>query len=185
MKPIAPIVALLVIASTPARSQDLVPPIPGVTATIGLDGTLEKFYADTHQAIVKSADGVRHLLHLSSRTVVHGGSTADDPLGGLENGSHVVVQYVEEGDTKMAVEIDRIGNGGLTAVEGVVTNIDRSAKTLTVRLADGFPVRLHLTDQAARHVGTNIELETPVILYYADEGGEWVAHYFRRTDGKR
>jgi hypothetical protein len=183
MKHIAPVVVLLMISSASVRAQDPAPPIPGVTGTIGLDGTVDKFYAGTHQAIVKTADGVRHLLHLSSRTVVHG---ADNPLRGLEVGNHVVVQYVEDGDAKTAVEIDRIGDGGLKAVEGIVTNIDRPDKTLTVRLAvDDALVRLRLTDQAARHVGKNIEPQTRVILYYAEDGGTWVAHYFRRADVER
>ena len=178
----APIVILLVISSASVLAQDPAPPIPGVTGTIGLDGTVDTFYAGTHQAIVKTADGLRHLLHLSSRTVVHG---ADDPLRRLEVGNHVVVQYVEDGDEKKAVEIDRIGDSGLKAVEGIVTNIDRPSKTLTVRLADDSPVTLRLTEQAARHVGKDIEPQTRVILYYAEDGGAWVAHYFRRADRER
>ena len=182
IKHIAAAVALLLIPSASVRAQDPPPPIPGVTGTIGLDGTVDKFYAGTHQAIVKTADGVRHLLHLSSQTVVHG---ADDPLRGLEVGNHVVVQYVEDGDKKTAVEIDRVGEGGLKAVEGMVTSVDRSAKSLTVRLADDSPITLRLTEQAARHVGKDIEPQTRVILYYAEDGGAWVAHYFRRADRER
>jgi hypothetical protein len=154
-----------------------------VTGTIGIDGTVDKFYAATHQVAVKTADGVRHLLHLSSRTAIHGTRTADGPLGGLERGNQVVVQYVASGDTKTAVEIDQVGDGGLKAVGGVVTNVDRSAKTLTVRLADDSSITLRLTDHAAHHVGHDIENQTRVIVYYADDGGERVAHYFKRVSG--
>jgi hypothetical protein len=186
MKQFSLVVVALMIASASIGAQDPSPPVPGVTGTIGIEGTVDKFYAATHQVAVKTADGVRHLLHLSSLTAVHGTTrTAEGPLGGLERGSQVVVQYVVNVDTKTAVEIDRVGQGGLKVVGGVVTNVDRSAKTLTVRLADDSSMTLRLTDHAAHHVGNDIENQTRVMVYYADDGGEPVAHYFKRASGAR
>jgi hypothetical protein len=186
MKPVALVVASVLMASAPARAQDPPPAIPGVTGTIALDGTVDKFYGATHQVLVKTADGVRHLLHLSSRTEIHGNTPrAEGPFDGLEEGSQVVVQYVADGETKTAVEIDRVGNGGLKTIEGAVTNLDRAAKTLTVRLADDSEIMLRLTDRAAHHLGKNIESQARVVVYYADDGGEWVAHYFKRASGAR
>ena len=177
------VVASLLMTFASVHAQDPAPPIPGVTGTLGLDGTVDKFYGGTHQMIVKSADGVRHLLHLSSGTEVHG--TTEGPLGGLEDGSQVVVQYVVEEGKETAVEIDRIGDGGFKSAEATVTNIDRAAKTMTVKLADDSSMTLRLTDHAAHHVGHDIETRTKAVVYYADDGGEWVAHYFKRVAGAR
>jgi hypothetical protein len=177
------VVASLLIVSVSARAQIPLPSDkPGVIGTIGLDGTVDKFYSVTHGAVVKTADGMRHLIHLSGRTVVHGAeSTGDDVFGGLEEGSHVVVHYVVEGDKKAALEIDRIGDSGLSLLDGRVQQVDRAAKTLAIQLADGSTVTLRLTDRAARHVGQEIGRTDRVIVYYADEGGERVAHYFKKA----
>jgi hypothetical protein len=177
------VVASLVIAAVSVRAQIPIPSQrPGVIGTIGLDGTVDKFYSVTHRAIVKTADGVRHLVHVDKRTVIHGAtSTADDSLGELEEGSHVVVHYVEDGDRKTALEIDRLDDGAFSLVEGTVLHVDRAAKTLAIHLADDSTVTLRLTDRAAQHVGEDVESADRVIVYYADEGGERVAHYFRKA----
>ena len=182
-RPTSLVVASLLIASVSARAQIPVPnDKPGTIGTIGLDGPVDKFYSVTHSAVVKTADGLRHLIHVNPRTVVHGAeSTADDVFGGLEEGSHVVVHYVVEGDKKAALEIDRVGDGGLSLLDGRVQQMDRAAKTLAIQLADGSTVTLRLTDRAARHVGKEIGRKDRVIVYYADEGGDRVAHYFRKA----
>ena len=172
------VIASLVILAASAPAQNV--PLPGVTGTIGLDGTVDKFYGVTHGALVKAADGVRHLVHVTDRTAVHGtNATADDPFRGLEEGSRVVVHYVVNGDTKTAVEIDRVGDGGLTVVEGTVVGVDRVARKLTVQLADESWVTFRLTDRAAHDVGRDVAKRTRVIVYYADESGNPVAHYFK------
>ena len=179
LKRIAPVVLPLVIVAASALAQELIPPNAG---TIGLDGTIDKFYKVTNRAIVKTSDGVRHLVHLTGRTAVHGADrTADDTFSGLHEGSHVVVHCVVKGETKTAVEIDRVGDGGLQVVEGTVTEIDRVAKKLTVLLADQSWVTLRLTDHAAQHIGKDVGHDARVIVYYGDEGGEQVAHYFKRV----
>jgi hypothetical protein len=189
LKPMALVVATLAIvpASLSAQTQTPVPgQVPGATpstlGTIGLDGTVDKFYSATHEAIVKTAEGVRHLVHLNRHTVVHGAeSAAHDTSGGLAEGSRVVVHYVAEGDKKTAVEIDRIGDGGLSLVEGTLLSVDRAAKTLTIHLADDSTMTLRLTDRAAAHVGKGIVRTDRVIVYYADESGERVAHFFKKA----
>jgi hypothetical protein len=179
--------ASLLIASISLFAQAQAPtPVPGATpgtiGTIGLDGTVDKFYSVTHKAIIKTADGLHHLVHLNRRTVVHGaGSTAEGTFGGLEEGSRVVVHYVVEGEKKTALEIDRVGDGGLSLVEGTVRRVDRAAKTLTIQLADDSTVTLRLTERAAKHVGKDIASTDRVTVYYADDGGERVAHFFKRA----
>jgi hypothetical protein len=157
--------AALVMVPGSALAQIPVPETtPGVVGTIGLDGTIDKFYSDTQRAIVKTADGVRHVVLLGRHTVVHGNTSSDKGLATLEEGSHVVVHYVEEGNRNTAVEIDRIGDGALTSFEGTVTRIDRAAKKLTVHLADGSSVTLRLSDRAARDVGKDVTSGGRVIV---------------------
>jgi hypothetical protein len=179
-KTIALILLPLAMFSAPAHAQEV--PLPGVTGTIGLDGTVDKFYAVTHSAIVKTADGVRHLVRLTHRTAVHGTApAAEDAFDKLEEGSRVAVHYVTDGSTKTAVEIDRVGDGGLKVAEGVVVGIDRAARRLDIRRSDGSRLTLRLTDRAADAVGSDVATKTRVIVYYAENGGERVAHYFKKV----
>ncbi len=88
---------------------------------------------------------------------------------------------------KTAVEVDRVAEDGLREMEGVVTHIDRGTRQLSIRLADGSYETLQLSERAAKDVGKDIDRATDnatVIVYYAQEGGGKVAHYFRRVPAK-
>ena len=73
------LLAFTLVASLAASNQTEQPrpEPPNVVGTIGLDGTIDKFYSDTRTAIVKTADGLLHLVHLTDRTTVHGGASED------------------------------------------------------------------------------------------------------------
>jgi hypothetical protein len=62
--------------------------------------------------------------------------------------------------------------------------VDRAGRTISIRLADGSTQTLRLTERAATDVGKDVDREdadTPrVVVYYSDEGGQRVAHYFKR-----
>lgn len=157
-------------------------PTPGMVGSIGLDGTIDTFEKGAGRVVVKAADGIRHVFHLTGRTAVHGAkTTAEDASAGVDVGSHVVVQYVTEGGEKTAVEMDRVGEDGLHALQGVVAHIDRGAKRLAVRLEDGSAMTLHLTDRAAKDAGRDVKRADRIVVYYADEGGKHIAHYFRKV----
>jgi hypothetical protein len=171
------------------------PPIGGHTGTIALEGTVHTFYKGLNTIVVRTVDGLEHLFHLTERTVVHGGAAAGDrDLRGLEEGTRVVVHYtpagdeVPEGDHHTAEEIDRIGEDGLVAVEGVITKVDRRAGTLSIRLVDGSGETLRLTERAAADVGKDLDdadVGTAKVVVYVtpviDDAGGRVAHYFRRV----
>ena len=161
------------------------PPIPGTTGTLALEGSVDKVYAGAHSALVTAGDGVKHLIHVTDRTVVHGARDARAALDSLTEGSRVVVHYTVDGTRKAAVEIDRIGAGGLAEAEGVVTRIDRQAKRLSIRLADGTTETLKLSERAARDAGRGLEREADgakVVVYYTDDAGNKVVHYFKRVE---
>ena len=157
------------------------PPIAGVTGTLALEGTVEKTYDAANRVIVKATDGIEHLFHFTKRTVVHAANGSDAALNGVSGGSRVVVHYAVDGGEKTAVEVDRIGEGGLRETRGVVTRVDRDAKELSIRLDDGSTETLQLSERAARTVGLDVDDAVTVVVYYADDEGKKVAHYFRRS----
>lgn len=157
-------------------------PVPGGEGTLGLDGTIDKFYKATHHALVTTADGVHHLVHVNERTVVHGNGEATDPLASLEPGNHVAVHYIVKGDSEEAVEIDRIGKDGLSVIDGNVVDINRARKEIRIALDNGKQVSLRLTDRAAQDVGKDVRITAQVIVFYSDDGsGDLVAHYFKKA----
>ena len=176
---------LLLVGSAVAAGQQP-PPIGGVTGTVALEGTVQKTYEGVNTVVVKTVDGIEHLFHLTERTVVHGGKAGgDDALRGLDEGSKVVVHFTRDGGHETASEVDRIADDGLKAVEGVVTKVDRHAKTISIRLADGSRQTLQLTERAASDVGRDLDdgaiSSVKVVVYFNDETGHPVAHYFKRV----
>jgi hypothetical protein len=176
---------LLLVGATVVAGQQP-PPVERPVGTIPVEGTVQKAVEGGHTVVVKTADGIEHLFYLNERTVVHGGTAAgDDALRRLEEGSKVIVHYTGQGGDETANEIDRIGEDGLQAVEGTVTKVDRRARTISIRLADGTRQTLRLTDRAASDVGKDIDgaaADTArVIVYFEDQAGERVAHYFKRV----
>ncbi len=176
--------ALLALPGLHARQEP--PPIGGVNGTVALEGTVDQEYKAANTVIVKTMDGVRHLFHLTGKTVVHGGESAGaEGLRGLETGSAVVVHYATDAGQQTALEVDRLDDQGLKTIEGVVTRVDRAGRKISIRLADGSTQTLRLTDRAATDVGKDVDRAatdtTRVVVYYADESGQRVAHYFKRV----
>jgi len=66
-----------------------------------------------------------------------------------------------------------------------VTRVDREARTISIRLADGSTQTLLLTERAASTVGMDVDRAAAagakVVVYFTDEAGRRVAHYFRRV----
>jgi hypothetical protein len=175
--------ALLVRPAVRAEQQP--PPINGVTGTIALEGTVDQTSEAGKTVIVKTVDGIRHLFHVTEKTVVHGGAASGtDTLGGLEAGSRILVHYTATAGQQTAHEVDRLDGKGLKTIEGVVTRVDRGGRELSLRLADGSTQTLRLTERAATDVGRDVDSAaddaTRVVVYYADEAGQQVAHYFKR-----
>jgi hypothetical protein len=154
-----------------------------------LMGEILKLDAGARTVVVKVADGTVHTFHFVKGTAVHGGqavaSGATDTFHGLKEGSQVAVHYTAKGADETAEEIDDIGHDGLKATDGTITHIDRGAKELTVKTADGTEQTYRLTDSAAKDAGADIakgtEKSTKVTVYYTEEAGRKVAHFFKRA----
>jgi hypothetical protein len=146
--------------------------IHGVTGTWALPGNVDKIYDGVNTLIVTTTDGVRHTVHVNDGTKVHGADT----LANLPRGTAVVVHYTVKGEHQTADEIDSLG--GLSQIDGTVAAVDRVDKVLTVKYTGGKIERLKLTRHALDESG-NLK-GNRVIVYYASESGQKVAHYFKR-----
>ena len=151
-----------------------------------LVGEVIKLDSATKTAVVKAADGTEHTVHFAERTTVHGTSeAAEDTFHGLKEGSKVAVHYTAKGTEETAEEVDHIGEGGLNATRATVVHLDRGAKTLAVQTEDGTKETYHLTDSAASDAGKDIakgsEKSAKVTVYYTEEAGHKVAHFFEKA----
>jgi hypothetical protein len=90
---------------------------------------------------------------------------------------------LKKGTVETAEEIDHVGKDGLKVTEGTVSKIDRDGKTLMVKTADGAEATFSLTEHAAKDARKDIakgtEKSAKVTVYYTEEGGRKVAHFFK------
>jgi hypothetical protein len=169
------LVGLVVLGVAPASAQG--PAIHGVTGTIATEATIKSEKRAANKIIVETEDGVDHVYDAAKGLVVHGGK---DPLWDLKPGTTVIIHYTTDGT---AQEVDRIGSDGLNSTEAVATKIDRGKKEITVRYDNGKTEKLKLTDRAATDAGKNIGENERIVLYYSDEAGGKVTHYFTKREG--
>lgn len=154
-----------------------------------VEGTVKKVDNGTKTVVVATADGTEHTVHFVKKTSVHGWDATDagakDGMHGVKEGSQVVVHYSVKGTEKTAQEMDRIGDGGLKVAEGTVSKIDRGGKTLAVKTADGAEATYKITDHAAEDAGKDtgkaVEKASKVTVYYTEEGGKKVVHFFKNN----
>ena len=118
--------AVLVFA-WPAAAQGTAPPIQGITGTIATEETIR----GEHKAAGKIAKGVKKVLP-------GGKSTSENPLDALIAGSRVVVKDMANG-----------GEAVKATTEGVVIDVNRSRKQITIRAADKKTQTLRVMDGTA------------------------------------
>ena len=159
---------------------------PPIRGTMALEGSVKAIYKAANTLVVATVDGVEHVYHFTSNLVVHGGrKPGPDGLVDLREGTTVVVHYDAGPHGNAAREIDRVGDGdeGLFVSEGRIAHIDRRKQQLVVRLDDGTRLTYKLTSLAAAEEsqGEPASADTRVVIYYTNESGERVAHYFRKV----
>jgi hypothetical protein len=177
---LAGVVGILVTAGPPAPVRAQSP--PPVQGTMALEGTMKKFYAAANVVVVTTIDGVEHAYRFVTDTVVHGGKGAGvDALEGLSEGSEVVVHYAADGTGQTAQEIDVIGDEALRVTEGRVTHIDRRRQQIAVQYANGKSETLRLTERAAAEAPNDgMPPGANVTMFYRDERGQKVVHFFKK-----
>jgi len=138
--------------------------------------------------VVKTADGTEHTFHFLGRTIAHGAEITakgtahgtKDAFEGMKEGDDVVVHYTVKGTEKTAEEVDHVGKDGLKASVVVVKSVDRAAKTVTVKTAEGGEETYHLTVRAGKETGKGLDKAGKVTVYYTEDAGKKVAHYFKQ-----
>lgn len=177
MKPIAHVVLALMLATAAYGAQDVVSAV---------HGTIDKIDSGTKTVVVQTADGTRRSLHLLDRIAVHGAylsaEASKDSWHGLSEGGEVVAHYTKRGSEDTAVEIDKVGQGGLKAAKGTVTEIDRGGRKLVVDTGTGAKDTFELTGHASEDAGKDVAKATTkgskVAVYYTEDAGKKVAHFF-------
>ena len=111
----------------PGAAQGTAPPIQGITGTIATEETIR----GEHKAAGKIAKGVKKVLP-------GGKSTSENPLDALIAGSRVVVKDMADG-----------GEAVKATTEGVVIDVNRSRKQITIRAADKKTQTLRVMDGTA------------------------------------
>lgn len=150
-------------------------------------GTVKAVDSATKTVVVKAADGTEHTFHVATRATVHGtealGKGSMDAFHALKDGNEVVVHYTVKGAVKTADEFDRIGKDGLHVTEGTVKGIDRGAKTITLKTGDGAEATYHFTAHVTAETGKDVAdgavKAGKVTVYYTDEAGRKVVHFFK------
>jgi len=179
MKIIGSLFVALMLVTAAHADQDVVSAV---------HGTIKKIDKGTHTIVVKTADGTDHTFHYAAKTTVHGVDASEkateDSFKGLKEGSEVVAHYTTRGTEDTAMEFDKVGKDGLKATDGTIKDIDRGGKKLVVASADGTEETFRLTDHATVDAGKDIargtEKGAKVTVYYTEQSGEKVAHFFEK-----
>lgn len=170
------------LASVTVHAQNR-PPLP--QEPIATEGTVKQFYRGLNVVVVKTMDGIEHVYQFTKDLVVHGGKKPGvDALEDLHEGTTVVIHYSTGGETASAEEIDLLGDEGLRITEGVVTDINRRDKEITITFANGKTETLQMTGRAAvesAFIDASSGRRTRIVVYYSDETGRKVAHYFKKS----
>jgi len=156
-----------------------------VTATHGI---ITKIDRAARTVAVKTADGAEHVFHWTKGTAVHGVRASDvaakDSWHGLKAGSEVVAHSTKRGTEDTAVEVDKVGDAGLTKTEGSIKEIDRGGKKLVIKSADGAEQTFALTGHAAADGGKAVAEGTAkgsnVVVYSTKNAGKKIAHFFEK-----
>jgi len=139
----------------------------------------------TKTVVVKTGEGTEHTFRFISRTVEHGAEAtargSKDAFEGMKEGDEVIVHYTVKGAVKTADEVDHIGKGGLKMTMVAVKAVDHGAKTVVVKTGEGAEETYHLTGRAVRETGKGLKEGGKVTIYYTEEGGKKIAHFFKES----
>ncbi len=160
--------ALAFAAPPAARAQIFVPPNNGFNATIALPSTIDAFWTGVNEGLEKAGDGLDDLAGTKGPKVRKGLGSLDS----LRPGTPVAVQYTVKGIQASADQTAQIEPTALNLNEGTVTKVDRDNGRVTIKYANGTTETLRSDNTFTRH-------SSRVVVYYADQSGRRVAHFFK------
>ncbi len=170
------VLALAILACGASAADDVVSAVAGTVKVVD---------KAARTVVVKVADGSESTFHFIGRTVSHGAnataSGSKDAFLAMKEGDEVIVHYTVKGAVKTAQEVDHLGKDGLQMSEVAVKGVDHGAKTVTVKAADGAEETYHLTTAAARETGKGLDKGGKATIYYSEEGGKKIVHFFKEN----
>jgi hypothetical protein len=175
-----------------AMAQDVA---KGGDVVHAVSGVVTKLDSAAKTITVKTADGTEHVFKYTEATTVHaaekGASAAkagaiDSYMKGKE-GSQAVVHYTGEGADETAVHVEDFGKRSLQVGEGTVTDVDKGARTITIKAKDGTEHTYHVAKDATIDTehgitkGSELAVKKGenVTVHYTDEAGKKIAHFFK------
>jgi hypothetical protein len=142
-------------------------------------GTVTKVDRTTKTVVVKTADGTEHAIKVTGQTTYKG---TKEGVDSLKEGTEVVVHKTGKGAEETALEIGKIGKDGVKVTQGTIVKVDHGAKTVVVKSADGTEKTFGYTGTAAKDMGeaagAGAEKGGKVTVYYTEESGKKIAHFF-------
>ena len=133
----------------------------------------------TKTVVVKTADGTEHTIKVTGDTAYKG---TKEGLDGLKEGTEVVARTTGKGVDETGVEIGKIGKDSVKVTKGTIVKVDSGAKTVVVKTADGTEKTFDFTENAGKDmgkaVGAGTEKGAKVTVYYTEESGKKIAHFF-------
>ena len=146
-------------------------------------GTVKSVDKGTKTVVVKTSEGTEQTVHFVGTTVEHGAEAtakgSKDVFQDIKEGDNIVVHYTVKGAEKTADEVDHIGKGGLKMSEVAIKSVDQGAKTVTVKTAQGGEETYRMADRAARESGKGLEKAGKVTVYYTEDAGKKIVHFFK------
>jgi hypothetical protein len=115
------------------------------------------------------------------------GAVARDSANVAKEGAHVVVHYTEDAAGKTAHAVKQAADRTVQSITGVVTKVDRAARTVTVKTKDGVEhVYLVAKDAtittgrrigaAGQEIGSSVKEGAQATVHFVDESGNRIAH---------
>jgi len=152
-------------------------------------GQVQKIDSAAKTILVKTQDGTIHTFHVVQSTAIQGGeaasSTAKDSVQGLKEGTQVAVHYTAKGKDETAEEIDHLSGDGMKSTQGELVRVDQAAKTVTIRAQDGtehvYQLSKHAAEEANRNITETAQKTGKVTIYYTEQAGHQVAHFFTKN----
>jgi endonuclease YncB( thermonuclease family) len=142
-------------------------------------GTVTKVDKTTKTVVVKTKDGTEHTVKVVGDDTVKG---TKDGFDGIKDGSEVVVRSTGKGADESAKAIGKVGKDGMKVTKGTVEKVDEGTKTVVVKSADGtektFEYGGDALKDSGKAVGKGTEKGAKVTVYYTEETGKKIAHFF-------
>jgi hypothetical protein len=142
-------------------------------------GTIKKVDQATKTVVVKTADGTEHTIKVTGQTTYKGTKEGFD---GLKEGTEVVARTTGKGLNETGVEIGKIGKDRVKVTKGTIVKVDKDTKTVVVKTADGSEKTFDFTETAGKDMGEAVGEGTKkgakVTVYYTEESGKKIAHFF-------